>query len=138
MAAHRGIFKLLLGMVAVSMVVLALSAATARATAVGSTCTVTNTYDSGSGSLRDCINQANAANTHGRHPPFAITFVGFSGANILYLSTPLPVVIGNTTITQPGAAVMSIDGSSPMQSYPITITPERLWTSPAWPSPRHM
>jgi len=65
---------------------------------------VTNTNDTGSGSLRAAITAANAAQGSNT---IAITAIG-----TIVLSSPLPTVSFTVTITGPGATKLTIQGSS--------------------------
>lgn len=71
---------------------------------VGTACTVCNNNDSGPGSLRAAILCANAG---GGEIVFATNVTG----KILLLST-LPSLTANTTITGPGASVLTVSGSN--------------------------
>lgn len=81
------------------------SAATASLSlAVGQVFTVVNTNDSGAGSLREAINQANLAATTGDTIEFAITNL----ATVIAPASALPEITDPVVIdgyTQPGAAV---------------------------------
>ena len=64
---------------------------------------VSNTQDSGTGSLREAVLAANS------HPgPDDITFAGVTG--VIILTGPLPPVTDALTITGPGASVLTVDG----------------------------
>src|SRR5271156_1035442 len=69
--------------------------------ASGATITVTNTNDSGTGSLRDAITMANA------NPPGTINIT--ATGTITLLST-LPAITANMTITGPGANLLTVSG----------------------------
>lgn len=73
---------------------------------------VTNTLDSGLGSLRQAI--INANNNAG---PDTITFVGVSG--IIQLASALPNIAGDLTIEGPGADVLTIRGEGAVDPYCI-------------------
>jgi len=107
MTVHRGGFwKRWMVMLVIPVVFLGLSAATARAqNCVVNALTDTGTGSGGSGDLRYCITQANAASTS-----FIITFASFSGKQTISLESPLPSITGNTTIIGPGPALMTIYG----------------------------
>ncbi len=88
------------------------------ASAHAATFTVTNNSDSGAGSLRDAINQANAspgADTVNFDPSVTGTIALTSGQ--LFSSGPL-------TIAGPGAAVLAIDGGATDRILAITDNPE--------------
>src|SRR5260221_3088616 len=98
---------------AVSLVLVCFSAALLTTSALAATFTVTNTNDSGAGSLRQAILDANTA-------PGAdtITFsIGGGGAKLIAPSTLLPAITGPATLdatTQPGYSgkpLIGIDGS---------------------------
>ena len=80
----------------------AVSAATLNLTLVGSTRTVTNANDSGSGSLRGALLAANS----GDYIRFATPF--FASARTIELLTPLPVINQSIAIQGPGAAFLTI------------------------------
>lgn len=80
----------------------------AAGVAQGAQFTVTNFFDSGSGSLREAINLANTT-------PGADTIVfNFNGQGfppppyLLYLNTPLPTVTEDLRIVGPGASTMTV------------------------------
>ena len=73
--------------------------------ASGSTITVTNTSDSGTGSLRAAITTANA------NPGDTIVFASGLTGTITLLST-LPAITANLTITGPGANQLTISGNN--------------------------
>lgn len=78
--------------------------AAAFSTATGKNFVVINTNDSGPGSLRQAIDNANAAITTGDTITFNITNVG---PKIIALASPLPVIADTLSIdafTQPGAS----------------------------------
>ncbi len=75
--------------------------------------TVTNTNDSGPGSLREAINAANAASG-----PNTVSFnIPGPGPHIINLSTPLPPLLGNNDsidgTTQPGASCGDLWAGTP-------------------------
>lgn len=70
--------------------------------------TVTTTADSGPGSLRQVLLDVNAAAGSD-----AITFSNVGGT--ITLATPLPALSGDTTITGPGAAQLTISGNDQVQ-----------------------
>jgi len=74
--------------------------------AFGSTFTVTNTGDSGSGSLRQAITDAN--NASGSTINFAAAVTG----TITLTTGPLPDIAVDMTITGPGAASLTISGNN--------------------------
>jgi hypothetical protein len=77
-----------------------------RAPASAANFPVTNLNDSGAGSLREAIANANAlagADT--------ITFTGAAVAGVISPTTQLPSIMEDLTITGPGAAALAIDGS---------------------------
>lgn len=97
-------------------VLLAVHASTAT------TFTVTTTADSGAGSLRDAITQANAA------PGNVIEFsIAGSGVQTIALASALPEIANSTTIdgtTQPGYAgspLIVIDGGGTVDANGITV-----------------
>ncbi|MFO1487578.1 MAG: Calx-beta domain-containing protein [Verrucomicrobiota bacterium] len=82
-------------------------AASSVTAAAGQTFTVSNTNNSGAGSLRDAINSANAAVTVGDRIEFNIPGVG---VQIISPTSPLPDILDTVTIdgyTQPGTATNS-------------------------------
>jgi hypothetical protein len=82
--------------------------------ASGATITVTNTNDSGTGSLRDAITMANA------NPPGTINIT--ATGTITLLST-LPAITANMTLTGPGANLLTVSGNnSTTVSTIFTIT----------------
>jgi hypothetical protein len=66
--------------------------------------TVTNTNDSGAGSLREAIDAANRGGSN------SITFSATATGTIA-LATPLPALVGTLTIAGPGADKLTIQGS---------------------------
>jgi hypothetical protein len=85
--------------------VVLLLAATAQAQ---STYTVTTIADSGAGSLRDAITQANATSGN------TINFTGLRG--MIVLQSALPTITQNMTITGPGSSLLTISGN---KLYPV-------------------
>ena len=72
---------------------------------------VTNTNDSGAGSLRDAINDANG--TYGSH---LITFSGAGASGTITLASALPTITRNVTIQGPGADDLAINGGGSYRS----------------------
>ena len=69
---------------------------------------VTNTQDSGTGSLREAVLAANS------HPgPDDIVFAGVTG--IITLTTSLPTITDDVTIVGPGAADLTVSGGGAIQ-----------------------
>src|SRR3954470_9795176 len=97
---------------AVVVLIALLGASTSRA-AVGTTFTVTTSNDSGAGSLRDAITQANATKALD-----SIHFSIGSGAQTISPASPLPVLTAPVSIdgaTQPGYAgtpLITVDGGT--------------------------
>jgi hypothetical protein len=82
------------------------------------TFTVTNTSDSGTGSLRAAITQANAA-TAGAN---TITFAsGLTGA--IDVASDLPTITGAVSIVGPGANELTVDGGGIHQLFDLSRTP---------------
>ena len=73
---------------------------------------VTNTADSGTGSLRQAILDANAAGGN------ATINIGANGT--ITLASSLPPVTGNTTITGPGTNLLTISGNNAVQIFTIS------------------
>ncbi len=69
--------------------------------------TVTNTNDSGAGSLRDAIDSANAAGAGTHNINFAPAATG-----TIALSSPLPIIVNNVNINGPGASVLLVSGAN--------------------------
>ncbi len=91
-------------------VIFAASAATARA----ATFTVTTLADSGAGSLRDAIAQANSA-----AGPDEVEFqTGLTGT--IFLTTGQIVISDDVTITGPGPRVLSVSGMSVSRIFNVT------------------
>ncbi|MFO1440531.1 MAG: IPT/TIG domain-containing protein [Verrucomicrobiaceae bacterium] len=88
--------------------VLAMVLGLASATTYGATFTVNTTADSGGGSLRDAITQANGNGTGND----VIDFSGAGASGTITLASPLPQVTGSLTITGPGADVLTINANS--------------------------
>ena len=76
------------------------------------TFTVTNTNDSGTGSLREAINSANAS------PGSLINFSEVSGT--IMLASSLPAISQDMTITGPGANLLTISGNNEFQILRIS------------------
>lgn len=81
------------------------------------TITVTNTNDSGPGSLRQAILDANAA-------PGA-DVIQITAVGIINLLSPLPIIGEETSIQGPGAAQLAVDGGNSfrvLESTAVTLT----------------
>lgn len=97
---HRVLYVAVIATMAIALTVYA---GTRRAAAFA-VFTVTNTNDSGAGSLRQAITDANSAGSG------TINFAaGVSG--IIDLTTSLPFITSNTSINGPGAAVLTVQRS---------------------------
>jgi hypothetical protein len=81
----------------------------ALVTTQGATFTVTTTGDSGPGSLRQAMSDANA--TPGDH------IIVFTINGTMVLSSPLPTVTHNTVIAGPGTNHLTISGSNAVQIF---------------------
>jgi len=86
----------------------------ALASANAATFTVTNTNDSGAGSLRDAVAQANAA-------PGADT-IDFSVTGTILLTSGQIAIKGPLTIVGPGADVLTIDGNASNRIFSVFLT----------------
>jgi hypothetical protein len=84
-------------------------------TAEAATYTVTNTNDSGVGSLREAISQANG--TVGVADTIEFE-AGLSGAIVL-TTGPLPTITDELTISGPGAGVLTVSGNSTVRVFNI-------------------
>ena len=80
----------------------------------GATYTVINTNDSGSGSLRQAITDAN-----GNAGDDTIVFSGFSGSNTITLGSQLPNISDNVTINGPGAGIIAVDGATSYRCFDV-------------------
>ena len=99
---------------------------------------VTNTDDSGPGSLREALAQAQATDADDQ-----ITFAPSVTGTILLTSGELDVVVGassgNLTIEGPGSDVLAVDAGGQSRVLDVqrsaAATPGRPWSSPGSPSP---
>src|ERR1035437_5600729 len=89
--------------------------ATVSALALGSapvaTFTVANTTDSGSGSLRQAILDANAASGD--------DLITFTVTGTITLASALPAINDNTTIAGPGTNLLTISGNNAVQVFTV-------------------
>jgi hypothetical protein len=79
------------------------------------TFTVTSLGDSGPGTLRDCLTQANST-------PGADTIL-FTVTGIINLNSVLPAIVDDVTITGPGSSVLQINHASSTPFRIFTIAP---------------
>lgn len=79
----------------------------------GATCTVSNTNDSGSGSLRACLSGLSTGTAVDTN---AITF---SATGTISLASSLPTIANGVTITGPGANKLTIDGGGTIQEFVV-------------------
>ena len=77
----------------------------------GATFTATNTDDSGSGSLRQAILDANAASGD--------DVITFTGTGTITLASVLPAITDNTTITGPGTNLLTISGNNTVRVFTV-------------------
>jgi hypothetical protein len=75
------------------------------------TFTVSNTLDTGSGSLRQAILDLR----NGSSGPDEITFAAVTG--VITLDTILPTITGELNVTGPGAAALKISGNNRTQTF---------------------
>ena len=79
--------------------------------------TVTNLFDSGPGSLRDAIIQADTAPG---------STIGFAVTGAITLTNPLPLLTADMAITGPGAAQLTVNGTNASAVFtlsgPITVS----------------
>src|SRR5678816_4236852 len=80
--------------------------------ALADTFAVSNTQDSGTGSLREAVLGANS-----RPGPDDITFAGVTG--VITLTTSLPAITDEITIIGPGAANLTVSGGGAIQIVKI-------------------
>jgi len=83
----------------------------AAATTPAAILTVTNTDDSGSGSLRQAILDANAAGGDDS--------ISFTVAGTITLASALPTITDNTTITGPGTNLLTISGNNTVRVFTV-------------------
>ena len=76
---------------------------------------VTNTSDSGPGSLRQAIDNANAAGA-GSH---TINFTGAGASGIINLGSSLPAIANNVSINGPGAGNLTVNGGNSFQVFTV-------------------
>ncbi|MFN8595362.1 MAG: choice-of-anchor Q domain-containing protein [Anaerolineae bacterium] len=106
-------------LVAVLSVTLALhSASVTKAHSLSTTFTVTNTNDSGPGSLREAIVNAN---TLGGDDVIDFNLSGCPC--VIVLSSTLPVIVGTLEIVGPGADQLAIDGNNSVRVFEANIAP---------------
>jgi predicted outer membrane repeat protein len=95
---------LALGLALTSAIVIAPSKVRATASSPTGTFFVTNTNDSGPGSLREAIADANTST--------GADLINITANGTLLLLSPLPVITETVTIQGPGASSLAVDGNS--------------------------
>ena len=84
-----------------------------RAGLVTGELTVTNLNDSGEGSLRAAIHEANDT-----HAPNRIVFAGDASSGTIHLQSPLPPIDGVVRIEGPGADALTVSGDTDNDGLP--------------------